>query len=52
MVKTASFERMTRSSTKVSSKDLYKKMRTHFSEGIAHTSGKMLHEKSRLMDAV
>ena len=41
MVKRVSFERMTRSSTKVTSKDLYKKMRTHFSEGIPHTSGKI-----------
>jgi len=44
MVKRVSFERMTRSSTKVMRKDLCKKMRTHFSEGIAHTTGKMLHE--------
>ena len=36
------FNRMTRSSTKVTPKDLYKKMRTHFSGGIAHTSGKVL----------
>ena len=35
MVKRASFERMTRSSTKVTSNDLYNKMPTHFSEGIA-----------------
>ena len=42
--KSVSFERMTLSSTKVTLKDLYKKMRTHFSAGIAHTSGKMLHE--------
>ena len=35
-----SFERMTRWSTKVTLKDLYKKMRTHFSAGIAHNSGK------------
>ena len=43
-VKRVSFERMTRSSTKVTAKDLYKnlKMRTRFSGGIAHTSGKML----------
>ena len=41
MVKRVSFEKMTRSSTKVTSKDLYKKMRTHFSEGIPHTSGKI-----------
>ena len=43
-VKRVSFERMTRSSTKVTSKDLYKnlKMLTRFSGGIAHTSGKML----------
>ena len=43
-VKRVSFEGMTRSSTKFALKDLYKKMWTHFSEGIAHTSGKMLHE--------
>ena len=45
-VKRVSFERMIRacSSTKVTVKDLYKKMRTHFSAGIAHNSGKMLHE--------
>ena len=43
-VKRVSFERMTRSSTKVTLKDLYKKVRTHFSAGIAHNSGKMLHE--------
>ena len=36
------FNRMTRSSTKATPKDLYKKMRTHFSGGIAHTPGKML----------
>ena len=36
------FNRMTRSSTKATPKDLYKKMRTHFSGGIARTSGKML----------
>ena len=30
------------SSTKAPPKDLYKKMRTHFSGGIDHTSGKML----------
>ena len=41
MIKRVSFERMTRSSTKVTSKDLYKKMRTHFSEGIPHISGKI-----------
>ena len=41
MVKRASFEKMTRSSTKVTSKDLYKKMRKHFSEGNPHTSGKI-----------
>ena len=43
-VKRVSFERMTRSSTKVTSKDLYKnlKMPTRFSGGIAHTSGKKL----------
>ena len=41
MVKIVSFEGMTRSSTKVTRQDLYKKMRTHFSGGIAHTSGKM-----------
>ena len=41
VVKRVSFERMTRSSTKVASKDLYKKMRTHFSEGNPHTSGKI-----------
>ena len=41
MVKRVSFERMTRSSTKVTSKDLYKKMRTHFSERIPHTAGKI-----------
>ena len=41
VVKGVSFERMTRSSTKVTPKDLYKKMRTHFSEGIPHTSGKI-----------
>ena len=41
MVKRVSFERMTRSSAKASTiKDLYKKMRTNFSEGIPHTSGK------------
>ena len=41
MVKSVSFERMTRSSLKASTiKDLYKKMRTNFSEGIPHTSGK------------
>ena len=43
-VKRVSFERMTRSSTKVTLKDLYKKVRTLFSAGIAHNSGKMLHE--------
>ena len=43
-VKRVSFERMTRSSIKVTLKDLYKKVRTHFSAGIAHNSGKMLHE--------
>ena len=42
MVKRVSFERVTRSSTKVTSKDLYKKMRTHFSEGIPLTSGKIV----------
>ena len=36
------FNRITRSSTKAPPKDLYKKMRTPFSGGIAHTSGKML----------
>ena len=41
VVKRSSFERMTRSWTKVTSKDLYKKMRTHFSEGNPHTSGKI-----------
>ena len=41
VVKRVSFERMTRSSTKVTSKDLFKKMRTHFSEGNPHTSGKI-----------
>ena len=43
-VKRVLFERMTRSSTKVTSNDLYKnlKMRTRFSGGIAHTPGKML----------
>ena len=41
MAKRVSFERMTDSSTKVTPKDLYKKMRTHFSEGIPHTSGKI-----------
>ena len=41
MIKRVSFERMTRSSTKVTSKDLYKKMRTHFSERIPHTAGKI-----------
>ena len=43
-VKRVSFETMTRSSTKVTSKDLYKnlKMPTRFSGGIAHTSGKKL----------
>ena len=41
VVKRVSFERMTRSSTKVTSKELYKKMRTHFSEGNPHTSGKI-----------
>ena len=51
-VKRVSFERMTHSSTKVTLKDLYKKMWTQFSEGVAHTSGKMLHEQSRLMVAV
>ena len=41
MVKRVSFERMTRSSAKASTiKDLYKKMRTNFSGGIPHTSGK------------
>ena len=42
MVKRVSFERMTRSSAKATIKDLYNKMRTRFSGGIAHTSGKML----------
>ena len=41
MVKRVSFERMTRSSTKVTPKELYQKMRTHFSEGMPHTSGKI-----------
>ena len=41
MVKRISFERMTRSSTKVTRKDLFKKMKKHFSEGIPHTSGKI-----------
>ena len=43
-VKRVLFERMTRSSTKVTSNDLYKnlKMRTRFSGGITHTPGKML----------
>ena len=40
MVKRVSFERMTRSSTKATIRDLYKKMQTQFSEGIPHTSGK------------
>ena len=40
MVNRVSFERMTRSSAKATRKDLYKKMQTHFSEGIPHTSGK------------
>ena len=40
MVKRVSFERMTRSSTKATVRDLYKKMQTQFSEGIPHTSGK------------
>ena len=40
MVKRVSFERMTRSSAKATIKDVYKKMRTNFSEGIPHTSGK------------
>ena len=35
------FNRITRSSTKATPKDLYKKMRTHFSGEIVHTSGKM-----------
>ena len=41
MIKRISFERMTRSSTKVTRKDLFKKMKKHFSEGIPHTSGKI-----------
>ena len=40
MVKRVSFERMTRSSAKATIKDLYKKKRTNFSEGIPYTSGK------------
>ena len=40
MVKRVSFKRMTRSSTKATIRDLYKKMQTQFSEGIPHTSGK------------
>jgi len=43
-VKRVSFERMNRSSTKVTLKDLYKKMGTHFSAGITHNSGKILHK--------
>ena len=42
MVKRVSFERITRWSAKATIKDLYKKMGTRFSVGIAHTSGKML----------
>ena len=43
-VKRVLFERMTRSSTKVTSNDLHKnlKMRTRFSGVITHTPGKML----------